>query len=130
MDIYFKGKKQVFAAINGFNIQTDQSPRGGGDGEFPEPFTLFLASLGTCAGIYVKGFCDSREISTDNIRLTQEQHYNHEKKMIDQVDIQIHVPADFPEKYDKAVIQSASLCAVKRHLKDEIEMNVTVVRSN
>jgi putative redox protein len=130
MDIYFKGKKQVFADINGFTIQTDQSPRGGGEGEFPEPFTLFLASLGTCAGIYVKGFCDSRDIPTENIKLTQEQHYDPVRKMIGKVDIQIHVPADFPEKYEGAVIQSASLCAVKRHLKDDIEMDVKVVRAS
>ncbi len=130
MDIYFKGKKQVFADINGFTIQTDQSPRGGGEGEFPEPFTLFLASLGTCAGIYVKGFCDSRDIPTENIKLTQEQHYDPIRKMIGKVDIQIHVPADFPEKYEGAVIQSASLCAVKRHLKEDIEMDVKVVRAN
>jgi len=130
MDIYFKGNKQVFADINGFTVQTDQSLRGGGGGEFPEPFTLFLASLGTCAGIFVKGFCDSRGIPSDEIRLTQEQQYDQARKMIGRVDIQIHVPADFPEKYEGAVIQSASLCAVKRHLKDEIEMNVNVVRAN
>lgn len=129
MNIYFKGKKQVFADINGFTVQTDQSPKGGGDGTFPEPFTLFLASLGTCAGIYVKGFCDQRGIPTDQIRLTQEQHYDSVKKMIGRVDIQIHVPSDFPEKYDSAVINTASLCAVKRHLKEEIEMNVSVVRA-
>ena len=130
MDIYFKGKKQVYADINGFTVQTDQSPRGGGDGEFPEPFTLFLASLGTCAGVFVKGFCDSRGIPTDEIRLTQDHQYDSARKMVGSVDIQIHVPADFPEKYEGAVIQSASLCAVKRHLKDEIEMNVTVVRAS
>ena len=130
MDIYFKGNKQVYADINGFTIKTDQSVNGGGGGEFPEPFTLFLAALGTCAGIYVKGFCDQRGIPTDKIRLSQEQHYKHEKKMIGRVDIQIHVPKDFPEKYEGAVINTASLCAVKRHLKEDIEMNVSVVREN
>ncbi len=130
MDINFKGKKQVFADINGFSVQTDQSLRGGGDGEFPEPFTLFLASLGTCAGVFVKGFCDSRNIPTEKIRLTQEHEYDSAKKMIGRVDIQIHVPTDFPEKYEGAVIQSASLCAVKRHLKEEIEIDVSVVRAN
>lgn len=130
MEIYFKGKKQVFADVKGFTIKTDQSTLGGGDGEFPEPFTMFLASLGTCAGIYVKGFCDQRGIPTDQIRLTQEQHYDSVKKMIGRVDINIHVPSDFPEKYEAAVINTASLCAVKRHLKDDIEMNVRVVRTN
>ncbi|HPE57896.1 MAG TPA: OsmC family protein [Bacteroidales bacterium] len=128
MEIFFNGKKQVFADVNGHIIKTDQSPRGGGDGEFPEPFTLFLASLGTCAGIYVKSFCDQRGIPAEDIKLTQAQNYNPIKKLIDQIEIQIHVPAIFPEKYESAVINTASLCAVKRHLKDDIEVSVKVVR--
>ena len=128
MKIYFKGKKQVFAEINGFTIKKDQQVENGGDGEFPEPFTLFLAALGTCAGIYVKSFCDQRGIPTDKIRLSQEQQFDQEKKMLSAVDIKIHVPSDFPEKYEQAVIQTAGLCLVKRHLKEEVAVNVTIER--
>lgn len=129
MEIYFKGKKQVFAVVDGHNIKTDQAISSGGDGEYPEPFTLFLASLGTCAGIYVKSFCDQRNIPTENIKLTQAQSYNPVKKLIDQIEIQIHVPADFPIKYESALIHTASLCAVKRHLKEDIEVIVKIARS-
>jgi ribosomal protein S12 methylthiotransferase accessory factor len=128
MEIYFNKKKQVFADIKGFTIETDQSEKSGGDAEFPEPFTLFLASLGTCAGIYVKSFCDQRGIPTEKIRLSQEQQFDPEKKILSLVEIKVHVPADFPEKYESAVIQTAGLCLVKRHLKDEIKINVSIVR--
>jgi putative redox protein len=129
MEIYFAGPKKVYAEVNGFTIKTDQHPQGGGEGEFPEPFTLFLASLGTCAGIYVKGFCDQRGIDTENIKLTQDQSFNPVKRIIDNVEIKIHVPQDFPEKYEKALINTASLCAVKKHLKEEINVNVSVARN-
>ncbi len=129
MNIYFNGNKQVFADVNGHTIKTDQAVRSGGQGEYPEPFTLFLASLGTCAGIYVKSFCDQRNIPTDSIHLTQAQSYNPALKLIDQIEIQIHVPSDFPEKYENAVIQTAGLCAVKRHLKDEIDVQVRIIRN-
>jgi ribosomal protein S12 methylthiotransferase accessory factor len=128
MDIYFKGKKQVFADFNGFTIKTDQAARAGGDGEFPEPFALFQAALGTCAGIYVKSFCDQRGIPTDGIRLTQEARFDPVKHILGEFDITIHVPADFPEKYDQALIQTASLCTVKRHLKEDITFKVVVSR--
>jgi ribosomal protein S12 methylthiotransferase accessory factor len=129
MDIYFKDNKQVFADFKGFTIKTDQSVQSGGKAEFPEPFTLFLASLGTCAGIYVKSFCDQRNISTENIRLSQEQIFDQERKILANVDITIHVPADFPQKYEGAVIQAASLCLVKRHLRDEIQIKVSLERA-
>lgn len=128
MEIYFNGNKQVFADYNGFTIKTDQAVRSGGDGEYPEPFTLFLSSLGTCAGIYVKVFCDQRGIPTENIRLTQEMRFDPVKRMIGEIDLDIHVPSDFPEKYEAAMIQSASLCAVKKHMKDDIRFNVSVKR--
>jgi putative redox protein len=128
MKIYLKGQKQVFAEIGGFVVKTDQSVKAGGEGKYPEPFTLFLASLGTCAGIYVKGFCDQRGISSDYIYLLQTQRWNPIRKMIDLIEIQIHVPDDFPEKYENAVVSAASHCAVKKHLKEDIAVKVTVVR--
>ena len=129
MKVHFEGKKQVIAEVNGFTISTDQHPQGGGEGLYPEPFTLFLASLATCAGIYVRGFCDQRGIPTDGITLTQDQQFDPIRRVISHFNIDIHVPQDFPEKYDKAVIQAASLCAVKRHLREDIELSVNVVRN-
>ncbi|MBU2649651.1 MAG: OsmC family protein [Bacteroidetes bacterium] len=128
MKIFFPGNKKVFADFNGFTIKTDQSRQGGGDAEYPEPFTLFLASLGTCAGIFTKAFCDQRGIPADDITLDQEQSYNPVKRLIDKINITINVPSSFPEKYDNALIQTASLCSVKKHLKDEIEVSVTINR--
>jgi putative redox protein len=128
MDIYFAGNKQVYADFNGFTVKTDQGVRSGGEGSYPEPFALFLASLGTCAGIYVKSFCDQRGIPTDKIRLSQEPQFDPVRHLIGQIDLNIFVPIDFPEKYEQAMVQTASLCAVKRHLKEDIKFNVKVVR--
>ena len=54
--------------------------------------------------------------------------FDPEKKIIGYIEIQIHVPSEFPEKYESAVIHTASLCAVKRHLREDIELLVKVVR--
>jgi len=129
MKIYYNGNKKVFADINGFTIKTDQAKQSGGDGEFPEPFTLFLASLGTCAGIYVKVFCDQRSISTEKISLSQEQHFNPDKRIIDKIELSINIPEDFPAKYEAAMIQTASLCAVKKHLREDIDVTIKTLRS-
>ncbi len=128
MKIYYPGNKQVFADVNGFTIQTDQQARSGGDGLYPEPFTLFLASLGTCAGIYVKQFCDQRNIDASTFHLSEQIQYDAAKRMIGKVIIEIHVTPDFPEKYDSAVIRAASQCAVKRHLHPDIELETKVIR--
>ncbi|MGF1585375.1 MAG: OsmC family protein [Bacteroidales bacterium] len=124
MIISLEDGKKVNAFYKEMVIKTDQPVRSGGEASAPEPFTLFLASIGTCAGIYVKSFCDQRGIPTDNIKLVQSMTYNQEKKMIGKISIDIQLPAGFPEKYKEAVIKAADLCAVKKHLADPPEITV------
>lgn len=130
IEVSFDGGRKVNATINGFTVKTDQSVRNGGEGSAPEPFSLFLASLATCAGIYVKSFCDQRDIPTGNLSLTMDYEYDTVAKMIARILIDIHVPADFPEKYEQAVISAASLCAVKRHLSDKVQSEVRIRRKD
>lgn len=118
MEIYFEENKKVNAKINGNIIKTDQPVQGGGDGSAPAPFDLFLASIGTCAGIYVKRFCDQRGIDSSKVKIIQKMNYNQTKRLIDKIDLEIQLPADFPEKYKDAVINSANLCAVKKHIQE------------
>ena len=77
MTVSFPGGKRVDAHYGGFTIRTDQSPKGGGEGSAPQPFDLFLASIATCAGIYVKGYCDARGLSTEGLGLTMHIEHDH-----------------------------------------------------
>lgn len=115
MIITFDGKAKVNADYRGMTIRTDQ-PLPAGDGTAPAPFDLFLASIGTCAGIYVKSFCDQRGIPTDEIRIVQSMAFDREKHLISKITLEIQLPAGFPEKYKSAVLNAADICAVKRHL--------------
>lgn len=119
--ISFPGGKRVDARLGDTVIHTDQSPVNGGDGSAPEPFQLFLASLATCAGIYVLGFCQARGISTDGIALTQEHEFDRETHRLTRVRIQISVPQDFPAKYVPALERVAAKCAVKRAIQEPPE---------
>jgi putative redox protein len=124
MEVVFPGGKKVDANYNGFTIKTDQPIRGGGDGSAPAPFDLFLASIGTCAGIYVLGFCQQRGIPTDGMKIVQRMEIDPIKRGIGGITLEIQVPANFPEQYKEAVIRSAELCAVKKYLQDPPEFNI------
>lgn len=114
MEIYFPGGKKVAADYNGFTITTDQPIHGGGEGTAPAPYDLFLASLGTCAGIFVKAFLDSRGLASDDVYLTQELKVDPVLRKIAAIEIKIRVPEDFPEKYRPALARAAEQCAVKQ----------------
>lgn len=116
MIVKFPGGKRVDAEYKGFEIRTDQSPKGGGEGSAPEPFTLFLASIATCAGIYVKGYCDAREIPTDGLGLEMQIERDEERRRIAKLVLDIRLPEGFPEKHRDAVIRAAELCSVKKHI--------------
>jgi putative redox protein len=114
--VTFPGGKRVDAEYKGFVIKTDQPVHAGGEGSFPAPFDLFIASIATCAGIYVLGFCQNRGIPLDRGSVLMRTHRSAEKKMIDKIDIEIQLPPEFPEKYKNAVIKSVDNCAVKAHM--------------
>ena len=127
MIITFPGNRKVDAEYRGHTIRTDQPVLGGGDGSAPAPFDYFLASIGTCSGIYVVDFCKKRGIPVDNIRIVQKTLRDQEKKMITVITIDIEVPADFPEKYRKSLIKVVDLCAVKKHILDAPSFEINVV---
>ena len=116
MEIVSAGGKKVNALYKGFTVKTDQSKENGGDQSAPEPFDMFLASIGTCAGINVIVFCQRHGISADKIKLILVFDRNQKTRMIEKIIIEIQLPVDFPEKYKNAVIRSADLCSIKRHM--------------
>jgi len=130
MKVSFPGGKRVNASYEGFEIATDQAIDSGGEGAAPEPYDYFLASLATCAGIYVVGFCQKRDIPYDGISLSQSWERDEKTKRLTNVRISIEVPSDFPEKYHRAIVRAASQCSVKKTLENPPEFVVeTVVNS-
>jgi len=115
--IDFPGGARVDAHFGPFTVKTDQPPAGGGNGSAPTPFAVFLSSIGTCAGIYVLGFCKQRGLPTDGIRIIQRVHTSPMNGMVEKIDLEIQVPPSFPEKYYDSLVRSAELCAVKKHLE-------------
>ena len=114
MTITFGDNKRVDAQAKDLVIRTDQAVKSGGDGAAPEPYTLFLASIGTCAGVYVRAFCAKRDIPTDGIRIVQTMEWAPNKGPLSRVELEIQVPPEFPERYHKALVRAADQCAVKK----------------
>jgi ribosomal protein S12 methylthiotransferase accessory factor len=127
MTVSFPGGKRVDASFNGFDFATDQAVDSGGEGSAPEPFDYFLASLGTCAGIYVLGFCQKRNIPYDGISLSQSWDREEKTNRLTNVRISIEVPEDFPEKYRDALVRVANQCTVKKTLENPPEFVVETV---
>lgn len=124
MIIDFPGGSRVDAHFGGFSVPTDQPPMASA----PTPFAVFLSSIGTCAGIYVLGFCRQRGIPTDGIRIVQRIQSNRSTGMVDKIDLEIKVPPAFPDKYRDSLIRSAELCAVKKHLENPPKFDITTTK--
>ena len=112
MLIDFPGGLRVDAHFGPFTVPTDQPP----SSTAPTPFDVFLASIGTCAGIYVLGFCMKHGLSIDGVRILEKIHPNPVSGMVEKIDIEIQVPPSFPKEHYASLIRSAELCKVKKHL--------------
>jgi putative redox protein len=113
----FPGGAKVDAHLGSFMVHTDQSQENGGDNSAPNPFAMFLASLATCAGYYVYGFCKTRGIPMEGVKLIQRTESDPKSKLVSKVSLEIQLPATFPKEYASAVIRAAESCTVKKHLE-------------
>ena len=122
------GGRRVDAQVGAHGVRTDQPRDNGGEDTAPSPFELFLASIGTCAGIFVQGFCQKRGLPFEGIRILERPSYAADGTLA-AVDLDIQVPADFPEKYRDALVRVADQCSVKRAIQAQPRFQVrTVVR--
>lgn len=125
--VTFPGGKKTEAQVKEFVVSTDQSVANGGEGTAPEPFTLFLTSIVSCAGVYVSGFCQNRDIPTDGITLVQKAFMDPETHTLQKIKIQIQVPKSFPEKYLGALVKVANKCSVKNAILAQPEFETETV---
>ena len=121
MVIDFPGGSRVDAHFGAFTVATDQPPVASA----PSPFDVFLSSIGTCAGIYILGFCQQRHLPTDGIRIVERIEHSRTTGMVETIGLEIQVPAGFPEKYRNSLIRSAELCMVKKTIEKPPKFDIT-----
>ena len=114
IEVSFPGGKRVDAKIGDFVVHTDQPADHGGDGSAAAPFDLFLASIATCAGLYVLAFCQARSLPTEGLALRQRLEIDPATKLPSRIRLEVVLPAAFPEKYRTAIVRAAEGCKVKK----------------
>lgn len=118
LEITFPGGLAVDATTHGRVVHTDQPLAAGGEGTGPSPFDLFLASIGTCAGLYAVRFCRQRNLSTDGMALRLVTENDPQGGRIAHLRLELDLPPGFPERYRAAIVRAVDQCKVKRHLAE------------
>jgi ribosomal protein S12 methylthiotransferase accessory factor len=112
--VNFLDKLRLEAKFDDFTVVADQPIRYKGDGSAPGPFDYFLASSALCAAYFVKLYCDTRKISTENIRLSQNNIVDPENRYQQIFKIQVELPADIQEVDRRGILNSIERCTVKK----------------
>ncbi len=129
IEVSFPGGKRVDARVGGHLVCTDQPTANGGGDSAPSPFDLFLASVATCAGIYILGFCRARALSVEGITLRQHVDYDATTNLPAHIHLEIGLPATFPEEYRRAIVHAATACKVKQTMAAQPSVEVVAVRT-
>ncbi|MDX9701344.1 MAG: OsmC domain/YcaO domain-containing protein [Rhodocyclaceae bacterium] len=112
--VNFLDKLRLEAKFDDFTVIADQPVRYKGDGSAPGPFDYFLASSALCAAYFVKLYCDTRNIPTDNIRLSQNNIVDPENRYKQIFKIQVELPEDISAKDRQGILRSVERCTVKK----------------
>ena len=105
-------------------ITSDQPIRYKGDGTAPGPFDYFLASSAMCAAYFVKVYCNSRNIPTEDIKVTQDNIVSPENRYKQQFNITVEIPEYIEEKDRIGMIRSIERCTVKRTIQEGIDFKI------
>jgi ribosomal protein S12 methylthiotransferase accessory factor len=120
---------RIEAKFDDFSVIADQPIRYKGDGSAPGPFDYFLASSALCAAYFVKVYCNSRDIPTENIRLSQNNIVDPEDRYNQIFQIQVELPDSISEKDRKGIVRSIDRCTVKKVVQSGPEFKVEIVES-
>jgi ribosomal protein S12 methylthiotransferase accessory factor len=120
---------RIEAKFDDFSVIADQPIRYKGDGSAPGPFDYFLASSALCAAYFVKVYCSSRDIPTENIRLSQNNIVDPEDRYNQIFQIQVELPESISEKDRKGIVRSIDRCTVKKVVQSGPEFKVEIVES-
>jgi putative redox protein len=126
IEVTFPGGKRVDARVGPYIIHTDQPVDGGGEATAVAPFDLFLASLATCAGLYVLAFCQVRSLAIDGLAIRQHVDFDPGTKLPTRIHLELRLPSSFPDKYRSAVVRAAEGCKVKKTIAAAPAIEVVV----
>jgi len=127
--VNFLDKLRLEAKFDDFTVIADQPIRYKGDGSAPGPFDYFLASSALCAAYFVKLYCDTRNISTENIRLSQNNIVDPENRYQQIFKIQVELPEDISASDRKGILRSIERCTVKKVVQAGPEFVIEEVKN-
>jgi len=116
--VNFLDKLRLEAKFDDFTVIADQPIRYKGDGSAPSPFDYFLVSSALCAAYFVKLYCETKNISTENIRLSQNNIVDPENRYQQIFKIQVELPPDIPEVDRRGILRSIDRCTVKKVVQE------------
>ena len=125
--VNFLDKLRLEAKFDDFTVVSDQPIRYKGDGSAPGPFDYFLASSALCAAYFVKLYCETRNISTENIRLSQNNIVDPENRYKQIFKIQVELPADISATDRQGILRSIERCTVKKVVQEGPEFVIEEV---
>ena len=127
--VNFLDKLRLEAKFDDFTVIADQPIRYKGDGSAPGPFDYFLASSALCAAYFVKLYCDTRNIPTENIRLSQNNIVDPENRYQQIFKIQVELPEDISAIDRQGILRSIDRCTVKKVVQAGPEFVIEEVKN-
>ena len=127
VDTCFPHSGKVQARSKGLLVEIGLPPDRGGDPDAPGPFDLLLCSLALCTGYHILSFLKERGMSIADAGVCVEAESSKDSHLLEAINIEIRVPADFPEKWRDAIVRAANQCPIKAQLGQQPEFRMSVV---
>lgn len=125
MVVTHEGGLKFATQIRGHRVMVDQ-PAHVGDDEGPMPLELLGASLGSCVALYVKQFCEARDLPYEGMRVEVQQLGARNPGRVGTFDVRVILQDELPEQYAEVLERVARSCPAHNTLSMGSEVAVRI----
>lgn len=127
MKIAYRSGKKFIATCRGKQLIIDQPLENGGTDEGMTPPEAFIASIGSCMGVYVLNYCRNANINPTDMILSIEWDKAKSPARISKINVEIKIPKSKMKERSEAILKVANHCLVHQTLLQPPKMEINLV---
>ena len=123
----FLGKRKFKIKARDFEVVADLPEQKGGDNTAPTPPELFMASLGSCIGVFAASYCDTAGMDSTGMSIDMDWEMAEDGSRVENIEVHLNVPNAELGARKKALLAVAKKCVIHNTLHNPPEITIEIV---
>jgi uncharacterized OsmC-like protein len=126
VNVKYLGNISFQAQAGGHTFTIDLSKDKGGSDLGMDPPEVFMASLGSCIGVYITRYCKNVKLNADGLDIHLDWCLSDDKTTIETINVRIELPNAEVGRRKDALLKVAGHCLIHNTIQNPPEIKMTL----